>query len=91
MTIAIRGVEMDHAVVQERVIEHGGIDVIIDLASCDSLLFGILIDKNHEDICNPGHRDLGGIEDNFSKTVHLLADQADFFASQAADHILGEV
>lgn len=79
---------MDHTVVQERVIEHGGIDIIIDLPSCDSLLFGVLIDKNHEDICDARHRYLGGIKDNFSKAVHLLADQAYFFASQAGDHIL---
>ena len=91
MTIVGGRVEVDHTVVQERVVEHGGIVIVIDLPSRDSLLLSVLVDEDHENIRNTRYGYLGGIKNNFLQTVHLLTDKAYFFAGQTGDHILRKI
>ena len=73
-------VEMGHAVVEQRVIQHGGIVVVVHLTSTNALIFALLIDKDHENVCDTGDGDLRGVKHDFSEAFHLLANEADFFA-----------
>jgi len=84
-------VKMGHAVIEQRIIQHGGIIVVVHLTSTDTLIFAILIDKDHENVCDTGDGDLRGVKHDFSEAFHLLANEAYFFAYQTRDNILGEI
>ena len=73
-------VKLRHALVEQRVIQHGGIVVVVHLTSIDALIFAILVDKDHENVRDTGDGDLRGVKHDFSEAFHLLANEAYFFA-----------
>ena len=73
-------VKLRHALVEQRVIQHGGIVVVVHLTSIDALIFVIFIDEDHENVCDTGDGDLCGVKHDFAEAFHLLADEAYFFA-----------
>jgi hypothetical protein len=76
-------VETGHAIIEQGVIQHSGIVVVVHLAGADTLIFAILIDEDHENVRDTGDGDLRGVKHDFSEAFHLLANEANFFAYQA--------